>query len=922
MSSQFLEHARHEALRYGSDPWIFVRELLQNARDAGARTVALTAEERGGLARIVCSDDGRGMGFEHARRYLFALYASSKDGDRRSAGRFGVGFWSILRFEPMRIVVRSWPRKGPAWEVELDGGLTRVVRRRPAARRQPGTEIVLERPAGEPSSAGEGQSLARKLREAAWLNARFLRRRDHPREPLVVRVNGEPVMAKLDLPAPSARFRKGRLQGVVGLGREARVELFAHGLRVRSAAAVEDLLSPGSAAGAGHVGFAAVGDAVMPQVILDADGLEPMLARSDVRETRELRRLVALAQAEVRKLVQHQMEAVRPSGLGRHAAAFAVVGILAAAALGGAWLGRRHEAPAPVAAAAPVVAPQPVVPPEAVVPPPAAPTAGASLAEASLEDLGASALPEVAGPPIAYRDLGPLYHGPRADTMPARSVPLALLYAPPEAPLRFAALLLDRPFEPPPPIADAGSYDGPRCAKGCVDVALMIVDGPGALRLPIPSGHRLDTASVQLEGETLDVRASAAGEPLVALKAPVRGIVRYRTGPWTPGRPEEAPRSVELPQPLAMVAERLRQQPPVARAGAAMAWVQQHVAYSTAPEIVERHRAATAAGQGVLESALAIGAGDCDIQNGVLAVLLRGAGVPARLAVGYVGSGGLASTPLHAWVEVREGAGPWRIVDASEAPAPPVASAAASLPQVPFRWLISSLAAACLGGLVLASRLRPWRAFRLAPEHGLVPLLRGALQRPEAFRGVPEIFERRLVPTIGRRRLSLGEAWDLAEARRLFLSTPHSTFARRAAARGAVVLDASRPEARVVADALGAVDLDEWDALLLHSHQTLLLETLGWRLRRLGEAWDVWAVARLGRPAVLNLPDGGGYTRIIVVDAEEAWLRSAEARFTSHYREAIFAVAERLVEILGVDGADRDRVLATLAREAVQEAAP
>ena len=81
-----------------------------------------------------------GMTFEHAKRYLFALYASSKESGSGMAGRFGVGFWSVLRFDPGRIVVRSWPRRGAAWEVELDGALTDAVVRAPSERRRHGTE--------------------------------------------------------------------------------------------------------------------------------------------------------------------------------------------------------------------------------------------------------------------------------------------------------------------------------------------------------------------------------------------------------------------------------------------------------------------------------------------------------------------------------------------------------------------------------------------------------------------------------------------------------------------------------------------------------------------------------------------------------------------------------------------------------------
>ena len=114
-SRAFRERARLEADRYGPDPWIFVRELLQNSRDAGANGVAFTVGEtprpEGTVEWVACYDDGEGMTFEHARRYLFALYASSKEDRKNQAGKFGVGFWSILRFDPQTIIIRSRPRR-------------------------------------------------------------------------------------------------------------------------------------------------------------------------------------------------------------------------------------------------------------------------------------------------------------------------------------------------------------------------------------------------------------------------------------------------------------------------------------------------------------------------------------------------------------------------------------------------------------------------------------------------------------------------------------------------------------------------------------------------------------------------------------------------------------------------------------------
>ena len=70
--------------------------------------------DHGDRDRVTCRDDGCGMSYQHARRFLFALYASSKEASREQAGKFGIGFWSVLRFEPSTIVIRSRPSRGPS----------------------------------------------------------------------------------------------------------------------------------------------------------------------------------------------------------------------------------------------------------------------------------------------------------------------------------------------------------------------------------------------------------------------------------------------------------------------------------------------------------------------------------------------------------------------------------------------------------------------------------------------------------------------------------------------------------------------------------------------------------------------------------------------------------------------------------------
>ena len=173
------------------------------------------------------------MTFDHAQRFLFSLYASSKRGSSRTAGRFGIGFWSLLRFEPHEIVVRSRPQRGDSWQIRLDGQLEVVKHEQITMRR--GTEVVLER--GLSTDDLEHFLTTSILRDAPWLRCRH--RADRP---LDVRVNGRLVRAEPSLPKPSMSFRRRGLRGVVGLGSESRAEIFAHGFRVRDAATLDELL--------------------------------------------------------------------------------------------------------------------------------------------------------------------------------------------------------------------------------------------------------------------------------------------------------------------------------------------------------------------------------------------------------------------------------------------------------------------------------------------------------------------------------------------------------------------------------------------------------------------------------------------------------------------------------------------------------
>jgi molecular chaperone HtpG len=106
-------------VRQFADPYAFLRELVQNGIDAGARAIEVRIERSvdGGVA-ISVTDDGSGMTPEVIQGPLLTLFESSKEGDTSKIGKYGVGFVSVFALEPDEVQVSTW-RDGGSWLVRL-----------------------------------------------------------------------------------------------------------------------------------------------------------------------------------------------------------------------------------------------------------------------------------------------------------------------------------------------------------------------------------------------------------------------------------------------------------------------------------------------------------------------------------------------------------------------------------------------------------------------------------------------------------------------------------------------------------------------------------------------------------------------------------------------------------------------------------
>ncbi len=892
--ARFLARARREAARYGGDPLVFLRELVQNARDAGATAVAIDVEADSSGCRLRCRDDGGGMTEAHARAYLFRLYASSK-GRVGEAGRFGVGFWSVLRFEPDRLVVRSRAAGQAAWGMAMDGALTRVEPAPPGPGFAAGTEVVLERAAPWPG-------LADAVRAALREQVRDVRRRDRPRERLAIRVDGEDVNAPLALPAPSARFEAGAERGAVGLAAAPRVDVFSLGLRVRSARTLEELTG-----GPAPRTWCAV-PGLAPAFALESARIAPLLSRAELRADAALRRLERRGREALRRLVDAELARLQPPGLLERLA-----GPLRR------WPGATTFALtvavglALVALLVPVPEPAPTRP---------------DLASAASE----------AGSPITARvpsaiavgeaPLSPRLGEPRApglNVLHGDEPALALRYEPAsEAPLlavrRTAAADLLRSAAAPasdPPVAP---HDAPARWR----VRVRVAPGAGPVPLPTTAGTR----ATGIEPEPAQVAAPAGGPLHARFAAGFAGWVTYELVPAPD--PPPAARASGLPPRLAEAARALREQAAEERPAAALAFVQ--AALREARDAESARRFAEAPGADFASRALAAGVGDCDVLNGVLALLLDAAGVPARLAVGVAGHGGRALPGLHAWAEYHAD-GAWNALDATLPAARAVAAAPAGEPPPPTLPVATAAVdtpasavphPAATTGLALVALLATGAAFRARAQRPEVrtggttldDLVRGALRHPEAFAGAPAVFDRPLLPRAGGGGASLGAAWREAAEGRLYRSrAPERPLVREARSRGGVVLDGGVDVAAAVADALGALDLDTWEDGWQVSRPHPLLARLAAACRQAGLAFD----ARLcpgDRIDVLPFAARGPQPRVLLGSGSAAWTAIAALPPA----RGAFELARVVLPALGAPHPLAQSALRALARAALHEA--
>lgn len=690
--TDFLARARHEAERYGEDRWVFLRELVQNSRDAEATSIAFDVTIEADAFVITCRDDGIGMSSQDIDAYLLRLYASKKapsDGEDAAAraqgkvGRFGVGFWSVLLFGPTSISLSTRTLGGQPHGFALD--VTRAQLRPVALSDQPrGTTITLRRPA----MASDSLSLVvKKLKKYAGAVSGLSGR---PAPTLLV--NGRPVREELHEKAHrdghfgTEPVKGDGFSGTVGLGRHPIVRLYAHGLLIREASDLDELLPRRNRRTVPLPGL-------YPVVHVNADGLDVLMNRQAVVEDALLDRLVIACANAVWGLQRHLLDKVAPIALmprirlylaqpQRLAVVIALLmALMCGAAVAGVVLALEgskrlrfgHSDGA-----------QHILGNERSSP---SVNDNASLRRRVALDFEQDATASRQQPVrtveqmtrstsnVVVNDLS------GADELP----PWGMVYEGPPT-VFFRAEVLDgfdsnRGFVRRDVVTRKALARLRKRPTPKVKVSLVIAAGQGASTLPVPFGQELIPSSVRLDEKAFVAAVDDAQIPWVNFpKSDDVRTLTYATFRKT-GREQPLavrPASVEWPASWREVLGHAKRASSTRQAATRLRTsIQKRLRYSTSPADARRFsRAFGTWFERVLESGVA----DCDVMNGIEVLALWEIGIPARLVVGFVGHNGSISPVLHAWTEYfDQRQRQWKFIDAS--PPAVVANISARAPE-------------------------------------------------------------------------------------------------------------------------------------------------------------------------------------------------------------------------------------------------
>ncbi len=778
---------------YGKDPWFFLRELGQNSRDAGAKSIRVSTSTNGhGDEILIFQDDGTGMPFSHARQFFFRLYASSKTGDKYSAGMYGIGFWTVLRYHPRQMIIESRNRNED-WALRLDSSFQ--ISSIPCQLKQRGTRITLIRSPGNTNS----KKFEETVEERLVYYCGYLRRNDRRATRLPVFFNKKEISREFKLPLViSSTFKMGSVEGVVGLDHIPKISLYARGLPVWDGSMLDELFHLPSE----REFNLEVGQGLAPVFLINGNNLDVNISRKTVMENRALQKVKKIAEIQLSRLIYNYTNQVFLEK-GYQRIRFFIRKI-------------RHRLKAKFWITILLMLLL-MIPLEITL---------LNSIFSSLKPTGNS----VVAKPLSILKSGNQSYGGAIVSPFSQPHHIELSYHP-RINIWFKILNADQYhikhgfIQTPNPDQFSYKSENPTTGQG-ISVRLKI-PGTGRIILPRPVGYAIHPDTIRVNHSPVSAfQTGSRGEIFIrflkkegtvhyrCVKAPLHQEIGTEESEMLTALPDRLPLPPEVKQALEEtstlgVREKIEK---------AIQFTRIKLVYDQSTATALEYKKAKN-DRGWLGQVLRIGKGDCDIINGVTTVLLRKMGIPSRLVVGIIGEKGTLSNSLHAWTEYYfQG---WHTVDVSRLTQSPAdispnndnlrmesgetgvtgkgdTALFEARKQTNGRnlWIYFLISIGICSFLLIFLFIRKQQKEMNFPaeksgdiKKNLAKIAIGAILQPRLWNDEAEILDYQIIPTVNGKTISINQAFERSRKGNLVVGSHSNPIARQLSRLGLKVLN-------------------------------------------------------------------------------------------------------------------------------------
>jgi len=632
MSNFYLDSIRDSQKGYIDDPWVFLRELAQNSRDSGALEIKIDPGGHGSDNEVIIfSDNGKGMTYREAEKYLFRLYSSSKFKEKTSVGMYGVGFWTVMKFEPDEIKIESYSEEEDKWAVILDGSLNHKSAE--CKLEKFGTRVTLIRK----RVCSDHESFCMELEAGVLRYCRFIDRKAEKGKLLHVKFRGKLISEGLKYDdGISLKYGGRNFEGVVGLGDVPKVSLFTGGIPAWEGSTLDEL-SLVNNKGKDKNDYMKSG--IAPVFHINGRNLRVNMSRRELIDDNSLQDVLKNSRKALNDLVQICSDHAYPRTRAKKV-----------------WYRLRKIYKDITSSYWKIIMVILIL----VIP----------LEIFLLNKFLPSKAGEVITPDVVnverYRQysatVNKLGDGVIADI---RYTPKENIWM-----KMFTAPVFDRErgfiWE-----GSSGNISQVASTSSAADnfrINIYIRNG-GDVFLPHPSGFRIDEDSIRISGvKKVRVKSSVSGEIIVNIPGYNKtleyscSVQKEEDDPGNRKKYLNIPGEVRFPDEVESRISELFYQNMENKISKSIKLANILIDYDISDGTAGYYKNYRK-NDNWLKKVLEIGAGDCDVVNGVLCLILRRSGVRSKLVVGLIGEKGFVLPQLHSWVEYYENG--WEIADAT-----------------------------------------------------------------------------------------------------------------------------------------------------------------------------------------------------------------------------------------------------------------